>query len=157
VPFEGLLYRAIHPRSDREPMTGRWSAKHGGRFNRRGREALYLSLSPLTSVKEVMRDGRFQPTLILTLQATLDAVVDASASTLDAAALADPDWWWATRQGRLSPSQAIAEELIAEGAAGLLVRSFAPLAGPKDMNLILWSWSPESLRVIDDEGRLPRP
>jgi len=157
-PFAGMLFRAVHPRSGFEPLTGRWSAKHGGRFNRRGREALYLSLSPLTALKEVARDGRFQPTLFVSIEATLEGIADAAASGLDEAVLSEPEWARLNRQGQLAPSQALAEALIGQGATGMLVRSFAPEAGPREMNLVLWSWSPDTLRVIDDERRLaPSP
>lgn len=104
-----------------------------------------------------MRDGRFQPTLVVTVDAALDDVADVAASGLDPDALRGDAWWWAIRRGEVAPSQALAEDLEAQGASGLLVNSFAPLAGPKDMNLVLWRWSPDSLRVVDDERRLPRP
>jgi hypothetical protein len=51
----------------------------------------------------------------------------------------------------------LAEDLIAAGHSGLLVRSFAASAGPREMNLVLWTWSADTLRVIDDERRLPAP
>jgi hypothetical protein len=66
-----------------------------------------------------------------------------------------------------SPTQRLAEDLKANGFAGLLVRSFAKGAsggatggnmGP-DLNLVLWAWGPRRprlLRVVDDEGRLTR-
>lgn len=156
-PFEGLLYRAIHPRSNVEPLTGRWAARLGGRFNRVGREALYTSLSALTALREVARDGRLQPTLFVSFDARLERIVDAEASGLDHGVLSDPDWKWANRRGEVAPSQALAEGLMAQGAHGLLVRSIAPDAGPLERNLVLWRWDASTLRVVDDEGRLPRP
>ena len=44
-------------------------------------------------------------------------------------------------------------------AAGILVPSFAPGAGPLDANAVFWRWSdspPHQIRVIDDLNRLPR-
>lgn len=155
--FQGILYRAIHPRSDVEPLTGRWAARLGGRFNRKGREALYTSLSPPTALREVARNGRLQPTLFVSFEAKLDGVVDADASALDSALLNDPAWKLAQRTRGVAPSQALAEDLIAQGAYGLMVRSFAPDAGPLEMNLVLWTWDATTLRVVDDEGRLPAP
>lgn len=113
-----------------------------------------MSLSPLTTLKEVMRDGNVQPTLILSVHADLTGIVDAAASGLDAAALSEPEWWRHERNGASAPSQSLAEELIAQGANGLLVRSFAPRAGPNDLNLVLWTWDAATLRVLDDERRL---
>lgn len=104
-----------------------------------------------------MRNGRFEPTLVVTVEAEIEGVVDAAASGIGEEDLGGDDWWWAVRERRLAPSQALAETLIEGGASGLLVRSFAKLAGPKDMNLVLWRWSEETVRVIDTEGRLPRP
>lgn len=101
-----------------------------------------------------MRDGRFQPTLFVSIEARLERIVDAAASSLDEEVLTEPEWWRHMRQGRTAPSQELAENLIAQGANGLLVRSFAPLAGPSDLNLVLWSWDAKTLRVIDDERRL---
>jgi RES domain-containing protein len=157
VTYRDTLYRALHPRSDVEPLTGRWSALLGGRFNRKGREALYTSLSPLTAMREVIRSGRLQPTLVVAFEADLTDIVDAAASGLDEALLSTPAWREGQVRGEVSPSQRLAEDLIAQGAHGLLVRSFAPDAGPLEMNLVLWTWDATSLRLIDDERRLPPP
>lgn len=119
-----------------------------------GREALYLSLSPLTSMREVARSGRLQPTLVVAVEAEVDAIADAEASGLDPAVLAAPMWREGQLRGEVAPSQRLAEELIAGGARGLLVRSFAPDAGPLEKNLVLWIWPEGSLKVIDDERRL---
>ncbi|MEM7683356.1 MAG: RES domain-containing protein, partial [Pseudomonadota bacterium] len=56
------------------------------------------------------------------------------------------------------PTQDFARNLIAEGYAGLLVRSFAKGAGDADLNLVLWKWGEVgcSLQVVDDEGRLDK-
>jgi len=54
----------------------------------------------------------------------------------------------------MSRTQTLSESLIDQGASGLLIRSFAPRSGPNDLNLVLWRWSPDTLRVIDDERRL---
>jgi RES domain-containing protein len=52
----------------------------------------------------------------------------------------------------------LAESLIAAGAHGALVPSFAPGTSEHDRNLVLWAWSetaPCRVAVIDDFGRLP--
>jgi len=59
--------------------------------------------------------------------------------------------------GRIPPSQVLAERLIAAGQAGMLAPSFARGAGVDDLNLVLWTWGPEPparVALIDDEGRL---
>ena len=67
------------------------------------------------------------------------------------------DWRRDRREGRLSPSQALADRLIADGYAGMLVGSFRHGARADDRNLVLWQWGddlPSRLRLVDDEGRL---
>ncbi|MEE4210542.1 MAG: RES domain-containing protein, partial [Parvularcula sp.] len=72
--------------------------------------------------------------------------------------LADPGWRLAMLEGRRVPTHDFASNLIAEGYAGLLVRSFTKGTTGADLNLVLWDWSGESssLNVVDDEGRLNR-
>ena len=67
------------------------------------------------------------------------------------------DWRRDRRVGRLSPSQALADRLMGDGYAGMLVGSFRRGAHPDDRNLVLWQWSdslPIRVRLVDDEGRL---
>ena len=54
--------------------------------------------------------------------------------------LADSGWRLAMLEGQRVPTQDFARNLIAEGYAGLLVRSFAKGAGDADLNLVLWKW-----------------
>ncbi len=60
--------------------------------------------------------------------------------------------------GAVPASQALADRLIADGYAGLRVRSFAAGSGADDLNLVLWRWGdalPSRVVLIDDEQRLP--
>lgn len=95
-----------------------------------------------------------QPTLFISYEARLADIVDAAASGLPPELLGADDWQRRADAVQLPPSQALAEDLIAQGATGLLVPSFAPDARPGDLNLVLWRWTPETLRVVDDERRL---
>jgi RES domain-containing protein len=57
------------------------------------------------------------------------------------------------------PTWQLVERLRTFDIAGILVRSFAPGCTEKNQNLVLWQWSalePNSVRVIDDFGRLPK-
>jgi len=60
--------------------------------------------------------------------------------------------------GLAVPTQDLARTLVAEGCAGLLVRSFARGASDRDLNLVLWRWAGEgcALDLVDDEDRLGR-
>jgi RES domain-containing protein len=54
----------------------------------------------------------------------------------------------------------LARRLVKEGAAGILVPSYAPGAvANTDLNAVFWRWStapPHYVRVVDDAGRLPK-
>ncbi len=92
VGFSGPLYRAFNPRWTAQPLSGEWAARFGGRFNRKGRPALYTVLEPGTALREVSRTKRMQPTLFVSYEASLVDVVDAAASGLDDAVLGADDW-----------------------------------------------------------------
>jgi RES domain-containing protein len=155
IEFRGTLYRAFNPRWTAQPLSGEWAARFGGRFNRKGRPALYTTLEPSTALREVSRTRRMQPILFISYEATLIGVVDALGSGLDLALLGADDWQRRMDAEGTAPTQDLAETLITAGATGLLVPSFAPGARPEDLNLVLWSWTADTLRVIDDEKRLP--
>lgn len=161
--YRGLLYRALNPIRAREPLSGEGARLHGGRFNPKGVPALYTSLSVMTALREANQIGSLQPTTLVSYEADLGPVFDAADETalarlgMSAAALAADDWRLAMQKTGRAPTQAFAEQLMAEGFAGLQVRSFAPGATADSLNLVLWSWGPDlpaRLRLIDDEGRL---
>jgi RES domain-containing protein len=163
VRYRGLLYRALNPIWARQPLSGDGARLHGGRFNPKGRAALYASLTPLTAIREANRAGAFQPVTLVCYRADLDPVLDARDPAALAAhgatteLVADDAWRLRMTAAGMAPTQALADRLIAAGFAGMLVRSFAPGATPADLNLVLWRWGaepPAALSVIDDEGRL---
>lgn len=59
------LYRANTPRYAYMPLSGAGAAKGGGRFNRRGIEALYVSLELETAVAEYRQTSPLLPPLTL--------------------------------------------------------------------------------------------
>ena len=158
---QGLLYRALNPVWERDPLSGAGAARQEGRFNRPGREALYTSLSPHTAIREANQVGTLQPTTLVAYRADIGPVFDADVDAalarraLTAADLADPGWRDRMLRGETVPTQEFAERLIGEGFVGLLVRSFAAGTNADDRNLVLWSWTaPDTLIVVDDEGQL---
>lgn len=162
MAYRGTIYRALNPYWAREPLSGEGAARHGGRFNARGRPALYTALTIPGVLREAHQAGRFQPLTLIAIEAEVARVFDSrdaaalAAYGADDATLADPGWRDAMTTGA-APGQALAERLIAEGHQGMIVRSFAPGATPGDLNLVLWTWGdgpPARLRVVDDEGRL---
>lgn len=160
--YRGLLYRALNPVYAREPLSGRGAALFGGRFNRKGRETLYTSVSPETALREANQVGTLQPTTLVAYQADVSPVFDTrdreglGAYGLDADDLAASDWRTRMLVSEPVPTQEFAERLIADGYAGLLVRSYARGADRDALNLVLWRWNVDGARLtlIDDDGRL---
>lgn len=160
------VYRAHNPQWAWDPASGEGARRHGGRFNRKGVPALYTSLSPVTAMREASPLGRpFQPLTLVSYETDVAPILDSrDAAAMDAAGateaeLADPEWARAMLEGGVARSQALADRLIAAGFAGLLVRSFAVGAGPRDLNVVFWRWgaaAPRRVAVIDEDGRLPR-
>jgi RES domain-containing protein len=165
VHFQGALYRALNPIYAREPMSGRGAELYGGRFNRKGASALYLSLSVMTALREANQAGSLQPTTLVSYDADIEGVFDSrddaalKAEGMDAVALRDVRWRDQMKATGEAQTQAFARRLAAAGYNGLLVSSFAPGATMADLNLVLWTWSatpPCRLTLIDDEDRLSR-
>lgn len=161
--YEGLVYRALNPVYARTPLSGEGAARYGGRFNRKGQAALYASLHPDTAIREANQVGTLQPTTLVALRADIQPIFDTRARErlheygADDALLADPAWRKKMLSGETVPTQRLAETLIADGYAGMFVRSFA-LGAPLDaVNLVLWSWNTNKttkLELVDDDGRL---
>lgn len=162
--YRGPLYRALNPVHARTPLSGRGAEIHSGRFNTKGIAALYSALDPVTALREANQVGSLQPTILVSYRADIAPVFDArqtaqlAAYGMTSEALADPGWRLTMMEGQHVPTQDFARALIAEGYAGLLVRSFAKGAVDTDLNLVLWRWGEAgcSLEVVDDEGRLDR-
>lgn len=163
--FRGTLYRAINPIYAHEPLSGKGAEAYGGRLNPRGMPALYLSLSIPTVLREVNQVGSFQPVTIVAYEADIEPIIDTRNrqalhdESVDLDLLSDAGWREAMRRDGIAPSQMIARALHATGYAGILIRSFAPGAGPEDLNIVLWSWGntrPVRLIPIDDDRRLGR-
>lgn len=51
-----VLFRVLTPKWAHAPLSGAGAAQRGGRFNRPGIEALYLSEDPLTAIEEYRQD-----------------------------------------------------------------------------------------------------
>ena len=161
-----LAYRAHHPRWAFSPVSGEGAALHGGRFNRRGTPALYTSLRLETAWLEAQQGFPFkaQPMTMCAYAVDCQDVVDPT----DAAVMAELGmdgrdlgcpWEALADRGAVPPSWALADRLMAAGHAGIVVPSFAPGATALDRNAVFWRWAdvpPHMVRIIDDEGRLPK-
>jgi RES domain-containing protein len=170
-PFRGQVYRAHHPRWAYLPTSGEGAARHGGRFNRVGRPALYTALDPTTAWMEAQQGLPFkaQPMTLVAYRVDCTAVVDLTdpgvvgAVGIDGSDLGCP-WEDLADRGLEPPTWRLAEALVAAGVQAAMVPSFAPGANPVPAaaaapNLVFWQWSgspPCTVKVIDDFGRLPK-
>lgn len=166
LKFSGPVFRAHNPEWAWAPDSGEGARRHGGRFNRPGRAALYTALTPLTAIREASPLGRpMEPLTLCEYDVACDDMLDLRDDATRVAAgvawegLSAPDWEMRMLRGDPVPSQDMAERLIADGVAGIIVPSFARTAGPAEANAVFWRWSdapPYMVRVIDTQGRLPR-
>lgn len=162
IAFEGTLYRALNPVWAHEPLSGQGAAFHGGRFNPKGWPALYLSLDPLTALREANQVGDLQPTTLVAYRVTIERIFpgdDPSALSefeITPKEIAGSGWRDAMRRGGEAPTQRLARTLVFRGYQALLSPSFARGARPEDRNVVVWLWGsdPATLVAIDDERRL---
>lgn len=137
------------------------AARQGGRFNRPGQEALYLSQDEVTALAEYRQDNPWlRPGTICTFFVSGLRVADLSAGydserwpTLWADFAVD---WREERFGRQvePPTWYMADDVVAAGLDGIL---FPSQAHPGGTNLVIYrsSGRPSSqLRVYDPEGAL---
>ncbi|WP_415183879.1 RES family NAD+ phosphorylase [Phaeovulum sp.] len=159
----GLLYRALNPRWAAEPLSGEGARRHGGRFNRPGRSALYTATHILTALREAGQVGEpLQPTTLVSYDADLWPIFDATdpvalaSRGVAADMLAADDWRLGMLKEGVAPTQALAEEMISEGYAGMLTPSYARGAPASATNLVLWRWGGGQTRLTlnDSDHRL---
>lgn len=161
--YRGLAYRAHDPRWAFAPTSGAGAAIHGGRFNPKGMAALYLTLTIEGMFAEVSHGfaHRFPPLTVVTYDVDcaelLDLTTEAGrqAAGTDLATLGCA-WMLDRAEGRTPPTWTLTKRLIAAGAAGVVVPSFAMGATEGMRNLVLWRWGGEQQKVVawDMEGRL---
>jgi RES domain-containing protein len=143
-------------------LSGAGAALHGGRFNRPGVPALYLSLEPETALAEYRQGSSIvQPATLAAYIVDLVVVADLS-SGHDPADWAvvwtdwDCDWRWIARvEKRIPPSWLLGDAVIRAGCAGLLFPSTQHAGGT---NLVVFGSNltgADSLAVHDPDGRLP--
>lgn len=148
------------------PLSGGGAATTGGRFNRKGETALYLSLDIMTSFGECTQGltNRLHPLTMCEYDvdcADIADLRDDAARASNGVTLAELSCAWLTYQlgGTEAPSWRLSDRLRAAGHAGILVPSFATGATGANHNLVLWTWGPDlphKVNVYDPSGRLPK-
>lgn len=166
MKFVGTAYRAHHPRWSFKPISGDGAAIHGGRFNPKGMPALYLSLDLITAIKEANQGfaHKMEPYVLCSFDVDCDDIVDLGDDRSRRGAgveesVLSAGWFGHIAAGTMPPQWKLVEELLASGAAGVIVPSYAPSATADDRNLVLWRWGPDlprKITVFDPSDRLPK-
>jgi len=160
--FAAAAYRVHDPKWAFMPTSGAGAGEHGGRLNRVGVPALYLSLDEATAMAESRQlSALMSPGLIVSYEVDLVPVIDFRAGYSGAW---DPLWqelycdwrrmWFHERVE--PPSWLLGDMALETGAQGIL---FPSLARPGGINLVLFTdtlTSQDSLSVFDPHGQLPR-
>lgn len=164
--YQGLVYRAHNPYWSFSPLSGDGAKHRGGRFNPKGIAALYTSLSQTVALAEYHQGfpRRPQPTTLCAYEVNCEDVVDLTHfNTRDSWGFCDEDlscpWEVIAAHGETPRSWVLAKRLITEGAAGIIVPSFAINAPAAGKNLVFWQWEqvpPHQVQLIDDNDSLPR-
>lgn len=164
--FIRRCYRGHDPQWSFSPISGDGAAATGGRYNRKGEPALYLSLDVMTSIAECTQGllGRLPPLTMCEYDVDCEPIADLT--TLEARLklqvawedMACP-WLQHMRNQEQAPSWLVVDRLKAARFVGLLSPSFAPGAASDANNLVLWSWGadlPSRVIAFDPTGRLPK-
>lgn len=144
-------------------MSGAGAAKHGGRANRPGVEALYLALDTETAVREYQQVSSLLPPGTLTsYQLTVEPVADFTAGY--DASVWPPIWedfycdwrelWF--NQRIEPPSWIVGDMVIAAGGKGILFPSQARVGGTNLVLFVNALTATDSLQVYDPGRSLPQ-
>ncbi len=157
------LFRVLTPRWAYDPLSGAGAAATGGRFNRPGIEAVYLSLDSATALAEYQQDSPFfPPGTIASYHA--NATLADLAGALPGLETFDPAWVdWASDWRHFAfdlhiepPTWSLGDLVIAEGLHGIV---FPSTVNPGGENLVLYPGGvrdPGRLEVLDPGHALPR-
>lgn len=158
-----IFHRYLTPKWAYLPTSGAGAAIDGGRFNRPGIEALYLSRSAQTALEEYRQNASIVP------PATLAAYKVTLADVTDLSEGFDPDLWdgaWARWDcawreiaridRKVPPSWVLADKVIEAGMRGILFPSLRHAGGT---NLVVFPANlldSDKVEVHDPDSRLPR-
>lgn len=160
---EEASYRVIVPRWSHAPTSGAGAALKGGRFNRPGLEALYLSQTVETALEEYRQQARLLPpgtitTFLVSRLRAVDFSAGYAAGTWDLLwAEYGCNWRQMALDSRIEPPSWVLGDLALDaGAAGILFPSIVHSGGT---NLVLFNSSAlpaDTLSVYDPQRQLPR-
>ncbi|WP_373987333.1 RES family NAD+ phosphorylase [Duganella sp. BuS-21] len=161
IALDSAAYRVHQPKWAISPTSGAGAGAHGGRANRPGVNALYLSLKLETALAEYQQlDTLLPPGLMVSYSININAIADFRGGyTGDW----DPIWedfycdWRKAHfnQGIEPPSWVIGDQVLAAGVKGILFNS----AITGDANLVIYTdtlTDTDSIKVYDPNNALPK-
>lgn len=141
APVEGTYYRCVV--QGREPLSTGGSRAIGGRFNMRGRAALYVAGTPELALREsvgasdLVHATRFRPRLVVCIDVRLSRAIDLTDPAIRGrAALTDKELFidWRSASDPIA-TQLVGEAARAEGIEGIL---FPSSIDPALANLVVY-------------------
>ncbi len=159
--LSAVAYRMHDPKWAFAPTSGAGAGKHGGRANRPGVDALYLSLELETALAEYKGiDSLLPPTLMVSYKLEIDAIVDFRGGYDEMWDRLWEDFYCDWRklhfnEGVEPPSWVNGDMVLAAGAKGILFKSV--LNG--GTNLVLYTDAmadTDSIVVYDPNHALPK-
>lgn len=159
--LEAVVYRVHQPKWSFAATSGAGAGTYGGRANRPGINALYLSLAMDTAVAEYRQlDALLPPGLIVSYKLSIAKVVDFRGGYTSAWPALWQDFYCDWRnlhfnQGIEPPSWVIGDQALAAGASGILFNS--ALTG--GANLVVYTDAlagADTIAVHDPNNDLPR-
>jgi RES domain-containing protein len=161
-PVAGTYFRLLTPRWAHQPTSGAGAARHGGRMNRPGTEALYLAADIETAAAEFKQASPvLPPGMLVSYHVMLDDVADFSRGFEPAhwpSIWEDLpcDWRKLVLESIEPPSWVIADLVLAAGCQGVL---FPSSVKPGGANLVVYPLRLTDLNTVaamDPHGDLPR-
>jgi len=161
TPLNAVVYRVHQPKWAFAPISGAGACSHGGRANRPGVNALYLSLQLETALAEYQQlDALLPPGLMVSYKLSLDVIVDFRGGFTSEWDALWQDFYCDWRnmhfnQGIEPPSWVIGDQVLAAGARGILFDS--ALSG--GANLVVYTdalTDTNTVTVYDPNKDLPK-
>jgi len=144
-----------------QPLSGEGAARHGGRFNEPGTEALYISEDYITAISEYEQELGIRPGTLCAYDIDVKGIVDLTDPQVQTACSITPailkSAWkeiWLVQKQR-PPTWDIAARLMAASYAGVRVPSVRHFSG---VNIVFWKWNDHPARqvtVLDPMSDLP--
>jgi len=159
--WSGVAFRVHDPRWAYDPLSGKGAATHGGRANRPGINALYLSTTIETAIAEYRQlDALLQPALIVSYRISVAQIVDFTCGYNSTWENLWQDFFCDWRKLKFNdgvepPSWAIGDHVLATGGKGIMFRS----ALSDGANLVLFPdffTDSDLIRVHDPNFCLPK-